>query len=69
MNPDELTIRLEKRWIVCHSLIRQIRGLQQTVCSLKRVTPGENEIFGAAVKIEGSDISSWRALDRQFLSG
>ena len=63
MDPHELAIRLEKRWIVCNSLVQQIRCLDQIACSLKGLTPGENETFSAAVKIKGSDINSWRTLD------
>ena len=60
---------MEKRRIVRNSLIQQICGLDQIVCPLKGVTPGENKIFGAAVKIEGSDIRSWRTLDGYLFSG
>ncbi len=64
MNPGKLAIRLEKRWIMRDSLIQQIGGLAANAAfPLAARAPGQNKIFGAAIKIEGGEIGGWRALD------
>ena len=56
MNRDELAIRVEKRWIVCHSLVQQIR-LPATKFPSRSAKCVTQKIFLArAVKIEGNEI-------------
>ena len=64
MNPGELAIRLEKGWIMRDSLIQQIGGLEE-IPSLKGIMPGE-QIFGAAIKIEGGEIGCRWSLNGQL---
>src|SRR4029079_5978874 len=68
VNPHELAIRLEKCWIVCNSLIQQVRRLDQVAFSFKSVTPGEYKTLRAAIKIECGEIGSWRTFNSRFFS-
>ena len=65
MNPRELAIRLEKRWIMRDSLVQQIGSLREVTLSLliRAEAPSQNEIFGAAVKLKSGEIEGWWALD------
>ena len=46
-----------------NSLVQQIGRLQQIPFLSSAGIPGQNEIFGAAIKIEGCDIGGWWALN------
>src|SRR5262249_17857594 len=69
MNPGKLTIRLEKGWVMLNSLVKQIDSSQQIPSVNGVVVPRQNEVLAAAVKVEGSEISSLRALDSESFSG
>src|SRR5262245_47513085 len=68
MNPRQLTICLEKRWVTRNRLIHQISRLQQCLVVSGAESPSQNKILGAAVKVEGSEINRGWALDGQLLS-
>ena len=64
----ELAIRLEKRWIACHSLIQQIDCLQPIRFRRATERRRQKEIVGTRVKIERDEVGGWLALNGQFLS-
>lgn len=65
MNPRELAVRLEKGWVMRDSLVQQIGRLREVplVALSGAKAPGQNEISGAAIKIESGDIGGRGALD------
>src|SRR4029453_10340226 len=69
VSPGQLAIRLEKRRVTGDSLIQQIGRLEQT--RLPGASRAHNSIqkksFGAAIKIEGSEIGCWWSLNGKFL--
>ena len=71
VSPSQLAIRLEKSRVMRDSLVQQIGRLEQISLSLVRWSPQQypEEILGAVIKIESSEIGCWWALNGQFLRG
>ena len=69
MSQDELEIGIEKRWIMCDSLVQQIDGLQQIRFPRSARLSCQKKIFGASVEIEGGEVGGWWLLDCQPFSG
>src|SRR5262249_23669603 len=65
----ELAIRLEKSWVMRNGLIQQIYSGQRIRLLFWKVKAEcQKKILSAAIKMESGKISSWWALNGQFLS-
>src|ERR1051325_6634149 len=64
MGVGELAIGIEKRWIMCHSLVQKFNRLRYL--RFDRIGHREN-VFRTRVKIERCDVGGWLAFDGRFL--
>src|SRR4029078_10074638 len=70
VSPGQLTIRIEKRWIACHSQVQQIDCPHEirhptSCCYCRKIIVGTRS---ARIELESDEIAGRSPLNRQFLS-
>src|SRR4029077_1799775 len=69
MNPGQLAIRLEKRWVPRDTLVQQISRVPQILFPTIAIGRRQQKVFRAAVEIESGEIGGWWLLNGVFFSG